>query len=159
MAPTQGAAKLPPIRELVKQNGDAKRGQVVFAGKVLVVSAMSLKAKERKLGQTSLRSGTSSVAKRCTSRFFTPSGGHKSQLRAIPSDPGKRQYCLGLLTSKTDEKVVITDKEGIAHSFKPSEVEELIKQTVSLMPADLHQLMTQQELADTVEYLETLRKK
>ncbi len=37
-------------------------------------------------------------------------------------------------------------------------IEELKKQTISLMPADLQKLMTAADLVDVVEYLVTLRK-
>jgi cytochrome c1 len=40
-----------------------------------------------------------------------------------------------------------------------SEVEELVKQKISMMPADMQKLMTSQELADVVEYMQSLKKK
>ena len=40
-----------------------------------------------------------------------------------------------------------------------SEVEELVKQKISLMPADLQKTMTTQELTDVVDYMQTLKKK
>ena len=38
------------------------------------------------------------------------------------------------------------------------DIEEVKKQTISLMPADLQKLMTAGDLVDVVEYLVTLRK-
>ena len=63
----------------------------------------------------------------------------------------------GLLVSKTAEEISIKDAEAIVRTFKTAEVESVVRSPVSLMPADLHQQMTTQELADVVEYLLTLR--
>ena len=63
----------------------------------------------------------------------------------------------GLLVSKTAEEIAIKDAESIVRTFKMAEVESVAKSAVSLMPADLHQAITTQELTDVVEYLLTLR--
>jgi len=44
------------------------------------------------------------------------------------------------------------------HSIDADSIEEKKKLAVSLMPPDLHQLMTEQELVDLVRYLTTLKK-
>jgi putative heme-binding domain-containing protein len=63
----------------------------------------------------------------------------------------------GLLISKTAEEIAIKDVESIVRTFKMSDVESVTKSAISLMPADLHQLMNTQELLDVVEYMTTLR--
>ena len=64
----------------------------------------------------------------------------------------------GLVTSKTDDQVVMKDAEGIQRTIKADDIDELVKQPISLMPNDISKLMTQQELVDVVEYLMTLKK-
>jgi len=43
-------------------------------------------------------------------------------------------------------------------TFPSAEIEEKVKQKISLMPADLQKVMTAQELIDVVEYMQTLKK-
>ena len=47
--------------------------------------------------------------------------------------------------------------EAIARTFKMDDVEEVIQQKVSLMPADLQKVLTEEELINIVEYLTTLK--
>jgi putative heme-binding domain-containing protein len=64
----------------------------------------------------------------------------------------------GLLISRTDASVTIRNVEAIDRTIATADIEELKKQTISLMPADLQKLMTAADLVDVVEYLTTLRK-
>ena len=65
----------------------------------------------------------------------------------------------GMLTSNTDEEIRIKGDDALVRTFKKSDVEELVKQKISMMPADLQKTMTTQELADVVEYMQSLKKK
>jgi putative heme-binding domain-containing protein len=63
----------------------------------------------------------------------------------------------GLLVSQSQEEVVIRGADGIDTTVAAGEVEELVKQPVSLMPANLAVTLSAQELVDLVAWLETLR--
>ena len=63
----------------------------------------------------------------------------------------------GLLASKTDDMVVIKNGEGVVRNIQQSDIEEMAKSPISLMPADLYKVMTQQQMVDVVEYLTTLK--
>jgi putative heme-binding domain-containing protein len=65
----------------------------------------------------------------------------------------------GLLVSNTDAEVSIKGDDALVRAIPKSEVEELVKQKISLMPADLQKTMTTQELADVTEYMQSLKKK
>jgi hypothetical protein len=54
--------------------------------------------------------------------------------------------------------VTIKSADGIARTFAKAEVEEMKKQPISLMPADLQKTMNVQDLVDVVQYLSTLKK-
>ena len=54
--------------------------------------------------------------------------------------------------------MTIRNVEAIDRKMATGDIEELKKQTISLMPADLQKLMTAADLVDVVEYLVTLRK-
>jgi putative heme-binding domain-containing protein len=63
----------------------------------------------------------------------------------------------GLLVSKSDTELVIRGADGIDVAIPAGEIEELIKQPVSLMPADLAATLSADELVNLVAWLETLR--
>ncbi len=65
------------------------------------------------------------------------------------------QVFSGLLVSSTDDETQIKDVNGIVKTIKQSEIEDKVKQSVSLMPADLQKIMTVKEMTDVVEYLTT----
>jgi len=64
----------------------------------------------------------------------------------------------GLLISKTDQAVTIRNKEGINRTIPAGDVDQIVKQKISIMPADLQKLLSEQDLVDVVEYLSTLKK-
>ncbi|WP_044302731.1 PVC-type heme-binding CxxCH protein, partial [Rhodopirellula sallentina] len=65
----------------------------------------------------------------------------------------------GLLVNQTDEEVTIKTAEGVDRTIPAEDIEEMVRRDVSLMPENLHQLMTVQELVDMVDYLVLLKKK
>jgi hypothetical protein len=54
----------------------------------------------------------------------------------------------GLITSETNDSISIKSDDAIVRTFKMAEVDEKLKQKISLMPADLQKVMTAQEIAD-----------
>jgi putative heme-binding domain-containing protein len=69
------------------------------------------------------------------------------------------QTVSGLKTAETPETVTIKDPAGKYHDIPTGDVARQVKQKVSLMPENLGQAMTKQELVDLVEYLSTLKAK
>jgi putative heme-binding domain-containing protein len=63
----------------------------------------------------------------------------------------------GLLVSQSPESVVIRGADGVDATLAAAEVEQLVKQPVSLMPADLATALSANELVDLVTWLETLK--
>ena len=63
----------------------------------------------------------------------------------------------GLSVSQSTEQVVIRAADGIDVTIPRVDVEELVKQPISLMPADLVAALSAEELVDLVAWLETLR--
>jgi putative heme-binding domain-containing protein len=63
----------------------------------------------------------------------------------------------GLLVSQSPQEVVIKGADGIEATVAADTVEELVRQPVSLMPADLAAMLSADQLVDLVAYLETLK--
>lgn len=64
----------------------------------------------------------------------------------------------GLLVNKTAESITLKDIEAISRTYKMEDIEEIVPQKISLMPADLQKVLTQEELINIVEYMTTLKK-
>ena len=63
----------------------------------------------------------------------------------------------GLLVSQSPSEVVIKGPDGIDMTIAADDVDELVKQPISLMPADLAATLSIDELVDLVAWLETLK--
>jgi putative heme-binding domain-containing protein len=63
----------------------------------------------------------------------------------------------GLVISRTAEQMVMRGADGVDVTLAVDEVEDLVKQSVSLMPADLAATLSAEQLVDLVAWLETLK--
>jgi putative heme-binding domain-containing protein len=88
-----------------------------------------------------------------------PSAGisHNYETYSLALDSGTTVS--GIKLSETEDSVTIRDSEAISRTISKDEIDEIVKQGVSLMPADLQKLLTAQELVDVVDYMQTLKKK
>ena len=64
---------------------------------------------------------------------------------------------VGVLVSKSEKEIQLRDAQGTLQVLERKQVKSLDRLPVSLMPANLHQLLTTAELVDLVEYLGTLK--
>jgi putative heme-binding domain-containing protein len=87
-----------------------------------------------------------------------PSAGISHNYETYSAVTSDGNVLTGLLVSQTAEAVTLKKEDGLTVTLKPADIEELVKQKISLMPADLQKTMTTQELVDVVEYLTTLKK-
>lgn len=67
---------------------------------------------------------------------------------------GIRETLLLMISSISPLEITLSIDKVISKG----EIEEIIKSSVSLMPADLQKTMSEQELVDVVEYITTLKK-
>jgi putative heme-binding domain-containing protein len=87
-----------------------------------------------------------------------PSAGNSHSYETYTVELKDGNVLSGLLVSQTDDELQIKNNEGVVRRFGRKEIDRVAQQPVSLMPADLHQNLTEQDLVDLVEYLLTLRK-
>jgi putative heme-binding domain-containing protein len=64
----------------------------------------------------------------------------------------------GIIVSRTDAELTLRNAEAIDKTYQMSDVEELIKSSVSIMPADLQKSMSAGDLVDIVAFISTLKK-
>ena len=81
---------------------------------------------------------------------------HNYETYLVATDEGN--VFTGIKVSETDETITIKTAEAIERTLAKEELEEIVKQKVSLMPADLQKNLTVDDLVNVVAYLLTLKK-
>ena len=149
---------VPPLAELLKMKGDITKGRLVFnttgtCSKCHIVNNLG-----REIGPNLSEIGKKLSRQAMFESVLFPSAGisHNYETYTVLLDTGIVMD--GLKVSETDDSITIRDKEAIQRTFQKSQIEELKKQEISLMPADLQKVMSTQDLVDVVEYLMTLKK-
>lgn len=148
---------LPPIAQLVAARGDAERGRQVFATHGQCASCHQVGSVGKEVGPALNDIGAKLSRQALIESILFPSAGisHNYETYALELEDGN--IVTGLLVSRTDDMITIKTEDALIRRFPLSEVANVHKRNVSLMPADLQKSMTEQDLVDVVEYLTTLR--
>ncbi|MEZ6031649.1 MAG: c-type cytochrome [Planctomycetaceae bacterium] len=159
LPPSKDNMPTPPITELTKLKGNLPNGRMVFFStgtchKCHVVDGMG-----RDIGPNLTEIGSKLSREAMYESVLYPSAGisHNYELWTVVKHDGTTVN--GMLTSNTDAEVSIKGDDALVRAIPKSDVEEIIKQKISMMPADLQKTMTTQELADVVEYMQSLKKR
>jgi putative membrane-bound dehydrogenase-like protein len=150
-------APLPSIGDLVKRNGNAAKGKVVFQNVGTCANCHTVNGAGKEVGPDLSEIGKKLSREALYESILYPSASiaHNYESYVLATKNGS--VVTGLLVSQTPEEVTLKGADAIVRSFKKTEVESLDKSPISLMPADLHKAMTVQDLADVVEYLISLK--
>jgi len=157
LPPGKDSEPIPPLAELAKRTGDIANGRIVFnttgtCNKCHIVNGIG-----REVGPNISEIGKKLSKQAMFESILYPSAGisHNFEQWSITTVDG--QVFVGLLVSSTDTETQIKDINGLVKTFKAAEIEDKVKQSISLMPADLQKVMSVKELTDVVEYLTTLK--
>jgi putative membrane-bound dehydrogenase-like protein len=153
----RGGSSLPPVAELLKRKGDATAGRAVFAGTGTCAKCHVVGGEGKAVGPDLSGIGAKLSPVALYESILAPSAAisHGYENWTAITEDG-RSFS-GLLVSKTDAGIVIRGADGVDVSLATADVEELIRQPVSLMPSDLATALTAQELVDLVAWLTTLK--
>ncbi|MFN9237109.1 MAG: PVC-type heme-binding CxxCH protein, partial [Planctomyces sp.] len=159
LPPSRDNTPTPPISELAKMKGDAGNGRIVFFStgtchKCHVVDGMG-----REIGPNLTEIGSKLSREAMFESVLYPRAGISHNYEMWTAVLSSGTTVNGLLVSSTDAEVSLRGDDALVRKFPRTDIEELVKQKISLMPADLQKTMTSQELADVVEYLQGLKKK
>jgi putative membrane-bound dehydrogenase-like protein len=154
---TKDKKPLPAISDLVKMKGNIANGQSVFAKQGTCAKCHIVNGEGKNVGPDLSEIGKKLAREAVYEAILYPSASILHSYETWVIETKKGESANGLLVSRTPEEISIKDAEAIVRTFKIAEVESITRSPISLMPADLHQAMTTQELADVVEYLMTLR--
>jgi putative heme-binding domain-containing protein len=154
----KGGGSLPTIDKLVKQGGgDAQRGKAVFAGAGTCAKCHIVGGEGKAVGPNLSGIGAKLSRVALYESILAPSAGisHNYETHTALLEDGRS--ATGLLVSQSPTEVVIRGADGIDTTLPAGEIDELVKQPISLMPADLAATLSVQELVDLVAWLETLK--
>ena len=132
-------------------------GQVVFAGAGTCAKCHVVNGEEKSVGPNLSGVGAKLSREALYESVLAPSAAisHSYEtFTALMEDGGS---VTGLLVSQSPEQVVIRGVGSIDVTLPAGEFLELVKQRVSLMPADLVTTLSADELVDVVAWMEMLR--
>jgi putative membrane-bound dehydrogenase-like protein len=153
----RGGSSLPPVAELMKRKGDAQAGRAVFAGAGTCAKCHMVGGEGKAVGPDLSGVGAKLSPVALYESILAPSAAisHAYETWTAITEDGRS--FTGLLVSQTDAGIVIRGADGVDVSLATADVEELVRQPVSLMPSDLATVLTEQELVDLVAWLGTLK--
>lgn len=154
---TKNNKPLPAIEELVKRQGDAQQGRILYNTTATCVKCHIVNNVGREVGPDLSEIGKKLSREAMYQSILFPSAGisHNYESYLIALTDGTT--ITGLVPSKTEEEITVKDIEGLERKYKMSDVEEIKKQNLSLMPADLNKVLSEEDLVNVVEYLMTLK--
>ncbi len=148
---------VPAISELVKFKGNAGNGLALFMKQAKCADCHQVNGAGKAVGPDLSEIGKKLSREAVFESILFPSASISHNFETYIVETKKGTTANGVLISKTPAEVSIKDVDALVRTFKTVEVESVTRSPVSLMPADLHQLMSTPELVDLVEYMLTLR--
>jgi putative heme-binding domain-containing protein len=156
---SRNAQSLPPISELIKMPGDAKRGAEVFRRDIVgCIKCHQVDAEGIDFGPNLSEIGTKLGKDALYEAILDPSAGISFGFEAWQIELKSGDEAYGLIVSDTTEEIAVKSQGGIVTRYKKSDVAKREQQKLSIMPAGLQQTMSTEDLVDLVEYLSSLKK-
>lgn len=157
--PAKEGRPLPAISTLVKKSGDHRNGRLVFNTTGTCHKCHVVNKVGREIGPDLSEIGSKLSRQAMFESIIYPSAGISHNYEAYSVVLASGTVVNGLITSRTDDSITVKGDDAIVRTFAMDDVDEVVKQKISLMPADLQKVMTEQEIIDVVDYLQTLKKK
>lgn len=154
----KGDKPLPPLADLAKLKGNASQGAKLFAttGKCNTCHVVNGEGKE--VGPNLSEIGAKLARQAMFESIVFPSAGISHNYESWTIAMANGTTATGIIVSEDDAKLTLRGNDALVRSYEKKDIEERVKNKVSLMPADLAKLLSPEEMADIVEYLGTLKK-
>jgi putative membrane-bound dehydrogenase-like protein len=158
LPPARNSKPLPPISELLEREGDVAKGRLVFNTVGTCAKCHIVNGIGKEVGPDLSEIGKKLSREAFFSSILFPSSGisHNYETYLLALEDGL--VVNGIVASQTDESISIKGADAVVRTFRTSQIDEIQKQSISLMPADLQKTMSAEELVDVVAYMTTLKK-
>ena len=157
MPKARDGVDLPPVADLVRRDGNADAGRAVFMGSGTCIKCHKVGDEGKMVGPELSGIGRKLSKAAFYEAILAPSAAISHNYETWTALTADGQAVSGLLISKTPTEVVIRAADGVDASIATDDLDELVKQPVSLMPADLAATMTADDLVNLVSWLQTLQ--
>ena len=147
----------PAIRDLAGRQGEATQGETVFRTIGTCAKCHVVRGQGTSVGPELSEIGSKLSREALFESIMYPSAGISHNYETFMVELTDGNVVSGLLVSQTDNELDIKNNEGVTRRFAHADIEQIVKQPISLMPENLNQNLTEQELVDLVEYLMTLK--
>jgi putative membrane-bound dehydrogenase-like protein len=153
---------LPPIAELAKRAGDAAKGKAVWAASFTGAAQCSkchmVRGAGGSVGPDLAMIGKKSAREALYESILQPSRAIADQYIQHQVTTTAEVTVAGLLVADTPESITLRDANGKDTTIPKKEIAgQVRKLKLSIMPEDVVAALTEDELADLVAYLETLK--
>jgi putative heme-binding domain-containing protein len=150
---------LPPMAELLRKRGDKSRGEAAFMKEGTCAKCHTVNGVGQEVGPDLSEIGGKLSTEAMFESILNPSAGisHNYEMHTVLTSDGRTMS--GVLISQTEAEVTLKDKDAILQIIRTDDIDDMKKQSKSLMPDDLQKLLSEQQLIDIVEYMRSLKKK
>lgn len=155
--PTVDARPLPPLPELVRMKGNAKSGRQMFFETGKCVTCHQLEGQGKDVGPDLSSVGTKLARSAMFESILYPSASISHNYDSFAAVTLDGQVITGLRVNENKEQIQLRQNNGLLRTLQRSDIDEIRKLEVSLMPDGLHRTMTVQQLVDLVEFLSEQR--
>jgi putative membrane-bound dehydrogenase-like protein len=153
----KGSEKVPPIDKLVTMKGDAVHGKEVFKTATCITCHI-VNGEGTNFGPELSEIGAKLPKEAIYTSILYPSAGISMGFEGWVVSTKDGDDLDGMIASQTADGIVLKRAGGINTPIKKEDIKEKRQMKLSIMPENLQQQMTPQELVDLVEYLSTLKK-
>ncbi len=149
---------VPPMPELVAKKGDAVTGEKLFRTTGTCANCHVVKKQGKVVGPDLSEIGSKLTREAMFVSILDPSAGISHNYESYQALMDSGQTVVGLMVSQSEDKVTLKDAQAIERTLLRSEIEQFRKQEKSMMPENLIENLSVQDLVDIVEYMLTLKK-
>lgn len=153
------AKPLPSLGELAMLKGNSGNGAKIYATTGKCANCHIVNNQGKEVGPNLSEIGSKLSRQAMFESIIFPSAGISHNYETFSAVMKDGTIFNGILISETADAVTLRNNEAITKTVARQDIDELVKQKLSLMPADLAKLLSIQELTDVIEYLATLKKK
>jgi putative membrane-bound dehydrogenase-like protein len=153
----KGSEKLPPIEKLLTLKGNVGHGKQVFVSATCSTCHI-VNGQGTLYGPELSEIGTKLPKDALYTSILYPNAGISVGFEGSIISTKDGDDLDGIIVSETPDQITLRRAGGVNTAIKKSEIKERRAMKLSIMPENLQQQMTTQDLVDLVEYLGTLKK-